>query len=151
MSDSSNAHGGIRDNAGLGGLDTSGSGSPRPCKDDRHGFDMDTWWEDRSLPQKILWGIGFALLGIGLLALFGWIVMLLWNWLMPDIFGLKRLDYWQAWGLLALCTILFKGMHFQDDSRGTDRRRKRQLRSYMQEDLDSAGESSVDIRGYPAE
>ena len=34
--------------------------------------DFDAWWEDRSLPQKILLGIGFAILGIGLLALFGW-------------------------------------------------------------------------------
>ena len=68
---------------------------------------METWWEDRSLPQKILLGIGFGILGVGLLALFGWVVMLLWNWLMPELFGLKRLGYWQAWGLLALCTILF--------------------------------------------
>jgi len=70
---------------------------------------MGEWWEERNLAQKILLGIGFGILGIGLLALFGWVVMLLWNWLMPDLFGLKRLDYWQAWGLLALCTILFKG------------------------------------------
>ncbi|MBN2534360.1 MAG: hypothetical protein JXB88_15845 [Spirochaetales bacterium] len=96
-----------------------------------HGFD--TWWEDRSLPHKILLGIGFGILGIGLLALFGWIVMLLWNWLMPEIFGLKSLNYWQAWGVLVLCTILFKGMHFKDENHRTDRRRRRQLRSYMQE------------------
>jgi hypothetical protein len=68
---------------------------------------MDLWWEDRSLGQKICLGILFGLGGIGLLFLFGWIVMLLWNWLMPDIFGLKTVGYWQAWGLLLLSCILF--------------------------------------------
>jgi hypothetical protein len=46
--------------------------------------------------------IGFGILGIGLLFLFGFVVMLLWNWLMPELFGLKRIGYWQAWGLLLL-------------------------------------------------
>lgn len=38
---------------------------------------------------------------------FGWLVMLLWNWLMPAIFGLPALTFWQAAGLLVLCKILF--------------------------------------------
>ena len=49
----------------------------------------------------------FVILGVGLLFLFGCVVMLLWNWLIPEIFGLKTLTYWQAWGLLALSCILF--------------------------------------------
>lgn len=40
--------------------------------------------------------------------LFGWFVMLLWNWLMPVIFGLTTIGYWQAWGLLMLGGFLFK-------------------------------------------
>jgi hypothetical protein len=102
-------------------------------KSDRQGFHMDDWWEDRSLPEKILWGIGFGIMGIGLVFLFGLVVMLLWNWLMPDIFGLKRLDYWQAWGLLALCTILFKGFGSTNSNGTSDRKRRRELRRYMQE------------------
>lgn len=102
------------------------------------------WWEDRSLPQKILIGIGFGLVGIGLAFLFGWVVMLLWNWLMPDIFGLKRLTYWQAWGLLILCHILFKGFGSGHNGRRSDRKRRRELRRYMREDqgtMDEAHES----------
>lgn len=38
---------------------------------------------------------------------FGYITMQLWNWLMPDIFGLKEITYWQALGLLVLGKILF--------------------------------------------
>ena len=98
------------------------------------------WWEDRSLPQKILIGIGFAILGIGLAFLFGWVVMLLWNWLMPDIFGLKRVTYWQAWGLLILCTILFKGFGSGSSSGRSDRKRRRELRRYMREDQASMKE-----------
>jgi hypothetical protein len=105
---------------------------------------MDAWWEDRSLPQKILLGIGFGIAGIGFLAICGWVVMLLWNWLMPDLFGLKRLDYWKAWGLLVLTTILFKGFRIGsgDGGRRSDRKRRQHLRRYMQEDQRPAGEAS---------
>lgn len=43
-------------------------------------------------------------------ALLSYAVMLLWNWLMPDIFGLTEITYWQAVGLLVLCKILFGGL-----------------------------------------
>lgn len=43
-------------------------------------------------------------------ALFGWIVMLLWNWLMPELFGLPLISFWQSVGLLLLCKILFGGL-----------------------------------------
>ena len=41
-------------------------------------------------------------------AILAFFVMLLWNWLMPVIFGLKPLTLIQAWGLTFLCSILFK-------------------------------------------
>jgi len=37
------------------------------------------------------------------------IVMLLWNWLTPTLFGWPQITFWQALGLLALCRILFGG------------------------------------------
>ena len=56
-----------------------------------------------------------ACVGIGvivLMAAFGLFlaifVYLLWNWLMPLLFGLPEVTYWQAWGLLVLCGMLFK-------------------------------------------
>lgn len=39
----------------------------------------------------------------------GEIVKLLWNWLLPTLFGWRVLTFWQALGLLALCRILFGG------------------------------------------
>lgn len=40
--------------------------------------------------------------------LFAWPFMLLWNWLMPVIFGLCKISFWQAFGLMILCSFLFK-------------------------------------------
>ena len=34
-------------------------------------------------------------------------MMLLWNWLMPMIFGLTKLTFWQTFGLNVLVTMLF--------------------------------------------
>jgi hypothetical protein len=41
------------------------------------------------------------------IALFGAAVMFLWNALMPVVFGLPPLNYWQAAGILLLARILF--------------------------------------------
>ena len=42
-------------------------------------------------------------------ALMIWAVYGLWNALMPDIFGLRTITYWQALGLMVLSWILFRG------------------------------------------
>jgi len=40
--------------------------------------------------------------------LFGAPVMILWNLLMPDIFGLPEIGFWQACGLNMLSAILLR-------------------------------------------
>lgn len=52
-------------------------------------------------------GIMFAVFAVLAAFVFGYVAMSLWNWLMPAIFGLKTLDYWQALGLLVLSWIFF--------------------------------------------
>jgi hypothetical protein len=49
-------------------------------------------------------------------------VMLLWNALMPELFGLKVIGYLQALGLLILCRVLFGGFHFRGFPGGRDPR-----------------------------
>jgi hypothetical protein len=48
-----------------------------------------------------------------LLALFviigGGLVMLLWNWLLPPLFGWRTITLLQGFGLLVLCRMLFGG------------------------------------------
>lgn len=49
--------------------------------------------------------VGFLLIA----AAFSAIVMLLWNWLMPALFELAVINFWQAAGLFILARILFGG------------------------------------------
>jgi len=39
--------------------------------------------------------------------IFGLLVKILWNWLMPVIFNLPQISYWQAFGILILAKLLF--------------------------------------------
>ena len=59
--------------------------------------------------NRVLRGLKFLLFAIVFAAVFGWVVMSLWNWLMPGLFGLHLITYWQALGLLILSKILFGG------------------------------------------
>lgn len=52
--------------------------------------------------------ITFAIIfGILVAFLIGYVVMRLWNWLMPDLFGLTTISYWQAVGVLVLAKLFF--------------------------------------------
>ena len=54
------------------------------------------------------WIIVAAPLAIALFIFIGGeVVMRLWNWLLPMLFGWRQLTFWQAVGILALCRILF--------------------------------------------
>jgi hypothetical protein len=75
----------------------------------------------------------------------GEIVMHLWNWLLPALFGWPLITFWQALGLLVLCRILFGG-HGGHRSRhcksrcGTDERWKQMTpeeREKLRQDLHS--------------
>jgi len=37
-----------------------------------------------------------------------WALMMLWNAVIPGIFGLSTLGYWSAMGLYVVCSLLFK-------------------------------------------
>ena len=53
-------------------------------------------------PLAILAMLVFIVIG-------GEVVMKLWNWLLPPLFGWRQITFWQGVGLLALCRILFGG------------------------------------------
>ena len=58
------------------------------------------------------WSIApIAILAMLLVAFIGGeLVKLLWNWLLPPLFGGPQVTFWQALGLLALCRILVGGV-----------------------------------------
>jgi len=70
-------------------------------------------------PLAILAMLFFAFLG-------GEIVKLLWNWLLPDLFGWRTITFWQALGLLVLCRILFGGFGGHRSVRSNVGRRMRE-------------------------
>jgi len=64
-------------------------------------------------------------MGLAAVALFGFIVMYLWNWLVPSVFGGPTVTFWQALGLLVLSRILVGGLGggHGDDKHGRHRMR----------------------------
>jgi hypothetical protein len=74
--------------------------------------------------KRLLWFAPLILLaGLLFIALGGFIVQQLWNWLLPPLFGWPQLGSWQALGLLALCGILFGGVGRGGGPRSRVRRR----------------------------
>lgn len=74
--------------------------------------------------KKLIFIAPAAIVGIALFIFIGGeVVKLLWNWLLPPLFGFPLLTFWQALGLLALCRILFGGLGRGGGSRSNIRRR----------------------------
>ncbi len=61
----------------------------------------------RSL-MKALWIGPIALVVV---AVFCLVVMALWNWLVPDVFGGRTITFWQAVGLMVLSRFLLGRFH----------------------------------------
>jgi hypothetical protein len=60
--------------------------------------------------KRLIWIAPAAIVGTVIFSFIGGsVVRLLWNWLAPELFGLRQVTFWQALGLLALCRILFGG------------------------------------------
>lgn len=58
---------------------------------------------------KVLKYTGFGILGVGAMFFFVWLVMLLWNALIPELFNGPVLTYWQTAGIFILSKILLSG------------------------------------------
>jgi hypothetical protein len=71
------------------------------------------------VPLAILAMLLFAVIG-------GEVVLHLWNWLLPPLFGWRQITFWQAIGLLILCRILFGGSRWRGPGRSSFRRRTAQ-------------------------
>jgi Ca2+/H+ antiporter, TMEM165/GDT1 family len=54
-------------------------------------------------------GLKFVVFAALFITVFSFLVMNLWNWLMPALFGWHLINFWQALGILVLSKILFGG------------------------------------------
>jgi len=76
------------------------------------------------MKKRMIWMAPAAILGMMVfITIGGTVVMLLWNWLAPALFGLRLITLWQAIGLLALCRILFGGFGLGSGHRSGSRGR----------------------------
>ena len=74
--------------------------------------------------KRLIFIAPLAILGMLLfIAVGGELVLQLWNWLLPPLFGWRQVTFWQALGLLALCRILFGGFGRHGSGRSNYRRR----------------------------
>ncbi|MFC2087910.1 hypothetical protein ACFLSA_07110 [Bacteroidota bacterium] len=57
--------------------------------------------------------LGYVILGVigaaALAFIFGYFVMLIWNWIMPVLFGLTEITFWQSFGIILLARLVFGG------------------------------------------
>ena len=81
--------------------------------------------------QWVFRGLKIAAIGIAALGVFGFVVMSLWNWLAPAVFGARTIDFWQALGILVLSKILFGGFHGRSGPGGRWKHRVRERLEQM--------------------
>lgn len=72
---------------------------------------------------------GFGILGIGAMFFFVWLVMLLWNALVPELFNGPVLSYWQTAGIFLLSKILLSGIGSGGSKKHSSERRSDKWRS----------------------
>lgn len=89
-------------------------------------------WETYHPAKKIVMVIGGIILGLGVAVLVGFVIMWLWNGLMPKLFDLTTITYWQGFGLALLGRLLFGGVG--GGNGGSDKKSKRHQRMSHCED-----------------
>ncbi len=78
----------------------------------------------KTMVPKIFKIFFMVLMGVLFAFLVGYVVMRLWNWLMPDLFGLVAISYWQAVGILLLAKLFFGfGNHGSDKGKSSHKKR----------------------------
>ncbi|NDV14419.1 hypothetical protein GO009_00145 [Muricauda sp. TY007] len=61
----------------------------------------------KSTVKKVVKIVAMVILGILIFLLANYLLMRLWNWLMPELFGVGTVTYWQALGIFVLAKLLF--------------------------------------------
>ncbi|MGS2764328.1 hypothetical protein [Sinomicrobium sp. M5D2P9] len=85
--------------------------------------------------MKVLKIIGLVVVKLACIAFYVFVVMQLWNWLMPYVFGITTLTFWQTLGVLLLCKLLFlgNGWNYRRGKYGPPRNAKRRWKSGFSE------------------
>jgi hypothetical protein len=76
-------------------------------------------------------GLKIAVFATVAVAVFGFVLMSLWNWLGPAVFGARTITFWQALGILVLSKILFGGFRGRPHFGGHVRQRMKDRWAHM--------------------
>jgi hypothetical protein len=78
------------------------------------------------LPNKNDTGLGVYIIAVifvlalafGISCLLAWVGMVLWNWVIVGELGLfaTKIGFWPMWGLVELCSILFKTHNYNSNN-----------------------------------
>ena len=81
-------------------------------------------YEDQGMKARwVIKGLKIGAIALVAASVFGFMVMSLWNWLAPALFGARTITFWQALGILILSKILFGGFRGRPGYGGHWRRR----------------------------
>jgi hypothetical protein len=100
---------------------------------------------------RVLKGVKILAFVVVATVVFGFVVMELWNWLMPALFGLKTITFVQALGLFLLSKILLGGFH-RHGGRGPGRRWGKDMKARwesMSEEEREKFRAGMKGRGWP--
>lgn len=64
------------------------------------------WVDDLGCGGAVLVLLGVLLLAFAIMCFEGWILMLLWNWLLVSLFGISTIGFWQGVGLILLLNLI---------------------------------------------
>ena len=68
------------------------------------------------IPRNLVSSIGIGILVIFIIAINSLVAAIptyfVWNWIMPTIFGIKVVTFWQMWGINFLAGTLFKSRSY---------------------------------------
>ncbi len=107
----------------------------------------------KEMVTKIFKVVVVVILAIGLVFLMGYAVQYLWNWLMPELFGLPTIGYWKAIGILVLSKIIFGfggGSHKKSNAKAGTKKKCRSVKQdlskwkHYEEFWEKEGESAYE-------
>ena len=64
------------------------------------------WVDDLGCGGAILVLLGVLLLAFAIMCFEGWILMLLWTWLLVSLVGISTIGFWQGVGLILLLNLI---------------------------------------------
>ena len=98
----------------------------------------------KAILKSIGWMVFVIVLVLGCLWLAGWMIMLLWNMVMPDVFGLIRINVLQALALGLLSTVLIRGFNPTAGRRKKQEKLLKSINSHLERITNSQERQEID-------